>query len=104
MLQETADLSRGHATRGLDGCPVVSGGGGDVFKPTVARLDPPGPHHDDLNDQQYDHQADHTGELVARHEGTNDEGGDDRGAPAKRVADAVGPQPYLGREQFWRIN
>ena len=51
-----------------------------------------------------DHQPDHAGQLVIRHQRTDDEGRDHRRPPAERITDAVGTQPDLGRKQFRRVD
>src|SRR5664280_2526641 len=78
--------------------------GGDILQATIARLDAPGPDHHDLNHHQADHQPHHTGQLIARHQRADDERRDHRRAAAERIADAVGAQPDLGREQFRRVD
>src|SRR5882672_3441659 len=76
----------------------------DILQPAIARLDAPDPHHHDLNHHKADHQPDHARQLVRSHQATDDERRYHGGAAAERVADAVGAQPDLGREQFRRID
>src|SRR5262249_38505170 len=62
----------------------------DLLEAALGRLDAPGPDHDDLNDDQRDHQPNHAGQAVINDQVADDEGRHHGGTAAERVADAVG--------------
>src|ERR1700680_622415 len=66
----------------------------------LARLNPPAPYDDNLYGEQHDHERQHAGDTVALRQPQHDERRYDRRRTPDRVADAVGTQPYLGREQL----
>src|SRR5215475_11728668 len=81
-----------------------SGFGRDILQAAIARLDAPGPHHQDLDDHDRDHQPDHARQTVRRNQATYDEGRDHGRAASEHVADAVGAEPDLGWKQLGRID
>src|ERR1700730_1384992 len=76
----------------------------ELLEPVPRRLDAPAPDDDDLNDQQPDHEGEHAGDAIGEKQRHDDVWRDDGRAAAEHVADAVGAQPHLGREQFRRID
>src|SRR5450631_184701 len=78
--------------------------GFETFQRPPCRFDAPEINRDDLNHHQGDHQPHHAGQLIARHQRADDERRDHRRAAAERIADAIGAQPDLGREQLRRVD